>query len=168
MICLTPSSPCSKPVRISVLFVCTGNTCRSPMAEALCKKMLEEGSKNRTCKFEVGSAGTHALPGQSASIRTIEAAQTLTIDLSQHRSRLLTQTLIQRSTVIFGMTQEHVAYIKESFQHLPQHLYLLGEWCDKGEVLDPIGGDEATYQQMLKQMQALMPSVLAFLQSIPC
>ncbi|MEO0248903.1 MAG: TRAP transporter large permease subunit, partial [candidate division WOR-3 bacterium] len=97
----------------TVLFVCTGNTCRSPLAEALCKQLL---AQRMGCAVEelprrglvVLSAGLQALPGMPATPEAVAAAQALGASLEQHQSRPVTPELLSRADFVIGMTSSHV------------------------------------------------------------
>src|SRR5437016_4971227 len=86
----------------TILFVCTGNICRSPMAEGLMRHVLR-GNK----EFEVISAGLNAMDGQPPSEYSLKALRELNIDISSIRSRHLTPDLVRRADVIFVMTHGH-------------------------------------------------------------
>ena len=84
-----------------VLFVCTGNTCRSPMAEAIVRAEIETGAWGAVV---VGSAGVAAAPGAPASGGALRAAQRNGLDLSSHESRVLTPTLVAWADLILTMS----------------------------------------------------------------
>ena len=87
-----------------ILFICTGNTCRSPMAEALCRKLLKEQNKTGiTC----GSAGLSAMDGEPASPQAVAACEELGLDISRHRAHTLTMEEAMGADVCFVMTASH-------------------------------------------------------------
>jgi len=126
--------------KYTIMFICSGNTCRSPMAAGALKVLLD---KNRPGKFEVISAGTGAATGFPATEFAVEASRIWNCDLSEHRSQPLTETLIEESDLILAMTTSH---LRELIRLNPgaQHKYfLLKSFPDpnpEGEgVDDPIG-----------------------------
>ena len=110
--------------RDTVTFVCTGNTCRSPMAEALLRATLAKRGQGLE-KLKVASFGLAAQDGQPVSANSVKAMQRIGLDVSGHLSRLLTQADVDRSTVIFGMTESHLAALHSRFDVLPDFVLLL-------------------------------------------
>src|SRR5438552_166651 len=86
-----------------ILFVCTGNVCRSPMAEGLFREMTK-GRK----EIQVASAGVGAMRGQTPSLFSVEALRKLGIDISKQRSQPLSNALVEQSSYIFAMTRSHI------------------------------------------------------------
>src|SRR3974390_196386 len=87
----------------NVLFVCTGNVCRSPMAEGLFRAAIQGRDS-----YRVLSAGLGAMDGQPPSPHAVQAVKELGIDISNLRSRMLTPDLVQQADYIFGMTHSHI------------------------------------------------------------
>lgn len=131
-----------------ILFVCTGNTCRSPMAEGALKMLL---SKERPGKFEVVSAGTASAIGFPATMYAIEAAKIWDVDISKHQSQPLTAVLIDRADMIFAMTPTHLQEILRIRRGADSRTYLFKSFPDptrKGEgVADPIGQSLDAYNE---------------------
>lgn len=131
-----------------IMFVCTGNTCRSPMAEAALKLLLE---KERPGKFEVYSSGTSAANGFPATMYAIEAVRIWDADLSGHLSQPLTRELINDADLIFAMTSGHYKEIIRMNKNAADKTYLFKNFPDPspdGEgVVDPIGQDLAVYNE---------------------
>ena len=123
-----------------ILFVCTGNTCRSPMAEGALRMLL---SKERPGKFEVISAGTAAAVNYPATMYAIEAAKVWDVDISNHQSQPLTPTLIDKVDLIFGVSAEHVAEVLRAYPDVAERTYLFKSFPESNRVGegvdDPIG-----------------------------
>ena len=134
--------------RCNVLFVCTGNTCRSPLAEAVCKRLLADRLGCSPAElaqhgFVVGSAGVMAFPGQEASPGAVVAANELGAELTRHRSRPVEPHLLEAATHVIAMTDGHRAYLEARFPHLGPPAVLL---ADGSDLPDPIGGDADEYR----------------------
>jgi len=134
-----------------ILFVCTGNTCRSPMAEGALRTLLE---KKRPDKFEVISAGTAAASGFPATIFAIEAAKIWDTDLAGqagHHSQPLTRRLIEKSDLILAMTPSHLREVIKISPDASDRTYLFKNFPDanpEGEpVEDPIGQSLERYNE---------------------
>src|SRR6476659_6599129 len=107
----------------TVLFVCTGNICRSPMAEGIFRHAVE-GRGN----YRVISAGLGALDGQPPSSHAVTAVKELGIDISSQRSRMLTPELVHQADYIFGMTHSHVDTVMLLYPQAAEKTFLLREF----------------------------------------
>jgi len=121
-----------------ILFVCTGNTCRSPMAEAIFNKIARE----RGLAAEAFSRGIAAPVGEGASGNAIEAAAELGCDLTAHAARQLTREDVMKADLIYTMSAAHAEAIKRAF---PAEAEKVGAISD-GPVPDPFGGDIDEYR----------------------
>lgn len=142
-----------------LLLVCTGNTCRSPMAEALCRHYLPN--------IETLSAGVGAVPGLPASIGAIEAMQRRGLNLDHHRSRALSSYLLADADLVLCMSQSHKDVI---LQALPEEcggkVFTLAEYVDEPgqEIADPFGGDQEVYENCARQIEELIKKLAAKLE----
>jgi L-threonylcarbamoyladenylate synthase len=139
----------------TIVFVCTGNTCRSPLAEVLCKKLLAEREGCEVAElpqrgFLVLSAGLAAMIGAEASPEGVETARELGADLSGHRSQPLTTELLARADYLFTMTTSHLrALLPFATQEGIQPRLLASDGSD---VPDPIGREPEVYRECAQQI----------------
>jgi protein-tyrosine phosphatase len=145
-------------MRTTVLFVCSGNTCRSPMAEALARRAIARklGSAEDDLEkkgISVISAGSFALPGARATPQAVDAVREMGGDLSRHRSRPLTVELIHQADHIFTMGRQHAASVAALVPSAVEKTITLSPDRD---IEDPIGGDAALYQALAKQLDELI------------
>jgi len=146
----------------TLLFVCTGNTCRSPMAEGLAKKLLAERFGCEVGQLaargvKVISAGAFGLGGAKATAEAVQAAGALGADLSKHRSRILTRELIRQADVVFCMTDSHVA---EVVRLVPDAAEKARKLDPRGDVADPIGGGIAVYRRTASRIDRAIRTAL--------
>ena len=141
---------------LMVLFVCTGNTCRSPMAETLFRELIAERFGCRPDEIErhgvvVASAGIAAWGGGKASTGALEAMRERGADLSGHESQPLTENLTRQADLIWTMTASHRANILAQFPEAGGRVAMLSP--DRHDVIDPIGGTLATYRKCAEQIR---------------
>ncbi len=129
-----------------ILFVCSGNTCRSPLAEALARSILPVRAG---FEVDVSSAGTSALDGSPASGFSLEVAQAHGLDLSGHRSHVITRQLIRDADLIVTMGVRHRDAIEALDPDAVEYTYLLTNFSDHlhGEIPDPIGSGREVYER---------------------
>jgi protein-tyrosine phosphatase len=145
-------------LRTTILYVCSGNTCRSPMAEALTRQILAKKLGITEAELEkkglsVLSAGSFAMPGTKAATPAIEALKPLGADLSRHRSRPLSVELIHQADVIYVMGRSHAQAVVALVPSAAEKVVTLDPDRD---IDDPIGGDLVLYQTLAGQLQTLI------------
>jgi len=147
-----------------VLFVCTGNTCRSPMAEGLFRKAVAGRDD-----YEVGSAGMAATCGTPMSPETSKVLKKCDATIPSFASRPVSAELLEEATHVFAMTRGHLMALERNFPEHSDKLYLVCEFADlpgKGvgaDVPDPIGMGPAAYKEVAEVLSVAVPSLIAFI-----
>lgn len=150
-----------------ILFVCTGNTCRSPLAEVFMRRRLAQAlkvdeSELRRLGFVVQSAGTGAFGGSPPSEGSVIAARERGCDLSRHVSQPVTSELLAATDMVFGLTRRHVTAVQ---QWMPGRVNRAEPIDGTGDVSDPIGGSIDQYRETAGQIEAAVEQIAARLLS---
>jgi L-threonylcarbamoyladenylate synthase len=150
-------------LRTTVLFVCSGNTCRSPMAEAIAKRYLAERLNADPQELEkkgfiVMSAGSFAMPGARAAQPAVEAMKAIGADLAHHRSRPLTVELIHQADFIYTMSSSHADMVRSLVPGAAEKVSTLDP---AGDIEDPIGGDLSLYTEVADRIRKLIEQRLS-------
>lgn len=163
---VVPEKPLAEQTAWLIVFVCTGNTCRSPLAEVLCKKMLAE---KLNCSvedlvergFRVMSMGLSAMPGNTATSEALIVAREFKSDLSAHRSRPIEPELLDMADYVVAMTGIHRDSIMAVYPNVAESTRLL---CGNKDLSDPIGSDLENYRNcgrtIEKQLERLITELL--------
>ena len=147
-----------------VLFVCTGNTCRSPMAEGFFRKLVEEEESVQV----LGSAGVAAYPGDLISKETDDLLKSKGAELAGFRSRAVDEKILSEATHVFAMTESHLDMLVGSFPAYEDKCYLVCDFIElNGEVgidvPDPIGQGPRAYQMVAQVFGHALPALLEFI-----
>ncbi len=155
----------------TILFVCTGNTCRSAMAEGIFKKMLKERAEDNT-RLNIISAGIFALSGISPTSEAISVMFEQGIDISQHHTQELQEELIKKADIILVMTNEHKEYIHKEFPFAQNKTFLLKKFTLNNksesnqnnekdyEIIDPIGRKIEFYRIVARELKKNLEKIL--------
>ncbi len=135
-----------------VLFVCTGNTCRSPLAEGIARKILTDLNRN---DIEVSSAGTDAWDGGAATDEALLVGMERGLDIAAHRSKKLTREVVRDADLILAMSPQHLTAARKLGGEDKTHL--LSQYATSGEsdqmIRDPFGGDLEAYRNTADELQ---------------
>jgi protein-tyrosine phosphatase len=154
---------------VRILVVCTGNVCRSPMAEGILRKLLRDSGSHGGVIVE--SAGTAAMEGAHASGNSVEVAFRRGIDIRGHAARQLTKRLVNRASLILTLQPEHKEWIAGRYPDAAAKTNVITSYADPdGDpdgIHDPIGLDldayEETFVQIEGSLRAALPRILSLM-----
>jgi RpiB/LacA/LacB family sugar-phosphate isomerase len=146
-----------------ILFVCTGNVCRSPMAEGMLRHMLRGRDD-----IQIASAGLGAMDGVRVTDFAAEVVAELSVDISSHVSQSLNSDLVQQADFIFVMTRQHQDALQVLFPSASEKTFLVREFEgsraeESKDIADPIGQSVEVYKRTRDQIRDALPSLIVFI-----
>lgn len=139
---------------MKIIFICTGNTCRSPMAKFLMQDLI---SKNKKTDIEVLSAGTSVYSPMPISPHASRLLSERNIDSSSHYSMLFTPSLVNDNALILTMSLSHKEAILTKYPFLSKQTYALFEYVGGGQsISDPFGGSLEVYRAAMAEIESLI------------
>ncbi|KUO61971.1 MAG: hypothetical protein APF84_04880 [Gracilibacter sp. BRH_c7a] len=135
---------------MKILFVCTGNTCRSPLAQGLATHYLPES-------FEISSSGISAYEGQPVSENAVQALKEKKIDIRNNKAVKLHEKLLRDADYVFAMTKKHEHYLVNAYPEFRSKITRLGDFvgCNK-DISDPWGGSLDDYKDCAKELEEML------------
>ena len=137
-----------------LVFVCTGNTCRSPMAECLARAMF--AAREAREAWMVLSAGVYALSGAPASEGAKHAMERRGLTLEGHRSRAVTRVLLDHAALVVGMGPGHISQLRAMYPDCQTPMRAF----DDPPISDPYGRDDAAYERAARDLERQLPALL--------
>jgi protein-tyrosine-phosphatase/tRNA A37 threonylcarbamoyladenosine synthetase subunit TsaC/SUA5/YrdC len=153
------SSALTRLGQLTVLLVCTGNTCRSPMAEALLRNMFTKRFASQLVDGQAVpavavSAGLSAFPGGAASPEALAVMKQRGLSIVHHQSRAISDRLMMQADLVLTMTRSHRQAIVQRWPEMANRTHLLSH--NNGDVSDPFGGTEAVYSACADQIEKFL------------
>lgn len=140
-----------------IIFVCTGNTCRSPMAERICQKLAME----RNLNIEIKSRGISVFPLEPAQEYANEALKKYGLNLEGHFSKQFADEDAQNNPLILTMTKQHKLYLLNHYPFLKDNVYGISEYINEsGDVIDPYGKSQEAYNACAKQLYSIIKIIV--------
>lgn len=137
-----------------LLFVCTANICRSPVAEGLTRQRLD---RNGLGDWTVSSAGTWALQNRGAAENSLQLLAERGIDMHQHRATIVEEEQLAEADLVLCMESGHVEALQTEFPQHAHKIFLLTAMSGRGySVADPYGQEMDAYRRMIQEMDALL------------
>lgn len=141
---------------MNIIFICTGNTCRSPLAEAIARELWSESKES----FNFSSAGTQAIGGLKASENSMIVARENKLELKDFLSRRLNRKEVEKADLLLCMTLNHKNIINNEYPQLKEKTFTLKEFCGKeGDISDPFGKDLQEYRRCFNEIRDCLKTI---------
>lgn len=138
---------------MNILFICTANTCRSPMAHGILKKMLS----NKKSEYSINSAGIFTHPNDEINNMAKRELKKRGINFKGRKSVRITNNLINEADLVFSMTSNQRRLLVQSFPDSADKIYLLGDYTNRGgDIADPYGGDKLIYENCANDIEDML------------
>lgn len=143
---------------MNILFVCTGNTCRSPMAQGL----LEDMARKKDLDMVVRSAGVFALDGQSVSREAVQVLREEGINISHHRANMIHRDLVEESDLILTMSKSHKEALLSKYDFIEGKVFTLKEYAYglEEDILDPFGRGIDVYRHTKEEIKDALEEII--------
>jgi protein-tyrosine phosphatase len=145
--------------RVRLLFVCSGNICRSPLAQVMAHAALHDAEID----VLVESSGTAAIEGLSAEAGARRQAESIGLSLDAHRAQPVTREMIANATLVVCVTDRHRDYLHRFFPEAKAKILSFDDVTGMGDIPDPYGGSESDYRDVREQLAKGMPKIVAAL-----
>lgn len=149
-------------LRDEIVFVCTANTCRSPMAAGLFRHALE-AQPEPLKSLKISSAGVSVFDRQPANPNSIRAMSKVGVNIENHRSQPLSPSMAESALAFFGMTESHLAMLSLQIEPAPSNAFLMREFIGEGAgiaIPDPFGMDLSAYEACRDSIVEAIPSLI--------
>jgi len=147
-----------------IVFICTGNTCRSPMAAALASQIFTQAG----LAIEISSAGVSAWGNQPASRHAIKVMEEGGLCLAAHRAALVSEAMLDGAQLVLTMTSTHRAVLLSDYPGAKDKIFTLGEYVGKSiDIADPFGGSVEDYRACAAQIKSLLTLAIASFRKSP-
>jgi protein-tyrosine-phosphatase len=139
----------------NILIVCTANICRSPMGEAILKKLVTERVDDN--QWHIESAGTWAIDGSAPAFLSKYVMELMGLDISTHRSQPISLTLLQNFDLILTMEKEHKKWLIAQYGEFADRIFMLSEMVgEEVDIQDPIGGELSDYAETAQLLEHIL------------